>query len=1250
MRSLNPVCVLRARALAARPWKHWEGTRAPSESERAVVGTLRRSLVVLCLSLVAHPLGAQSAEHVGGTVRDTAGTLLAAVMVTITRGPDRLTLRDSTTATGQFSIRFDPGTGDYLVHVSAPGYQTFRKRVTRTPAGKLADSSIVVEVRLVPAVTSLARVTVVAQRELPPREGRGDPPVGTPETLVEGVVGSIAPDAIGSLNATLRMLPGVVTTPGGLSVLGARPDENISTLNGMTFAGRGIPRDARTRVRLLTTPFDPAIGGFSGGQAAVELAPGGEYETRSSHVSSDVPGLAAGGTGRWIDRHATMFNASVGGDGPIGRSGWVYNGGLQVRGQSTGLDGLEADVSPSGIPRVLVDSALSVMQALLGSLERQFLEARQAERASMILRLDHGTDPDAKGETPPTAFGLTAHAEAGRTVGAGVSDRSSRSQASNVTDASGLLMGYHSIYRGLSLVETKSAVTYTFGRLRSVTDLPALNVTVMDRLAPGADYGESLSFGGGDQRSLESELGWETTTQVSWAPASSQHRWKATAGLRLERLDESNLSGMNGTFTYGSLADVPLNRPVAFRRTLEARDAATGSRRGWVSIGDVWRPSPGWRLQYGVRGEVDRTAGNAVANDDIVSQFERSSRQNVTNLGISPRLAFTWTYGTVESAPSTSVGLLGRFRNPQRGVVHGGVGAFQGRLSQRLFLEPQYNSGLPGANAVLECVGDQTPEPAWPTYVEGAASIPTVCRSGSPSSTSSGRLSQVDLVANDFAAPLVWRGALGWYTGFGPLTVGLDATVSRAIHQASLRDLNLREAPAFRLREEAGRPVYVDPTAIDAASGQVPMSSSRRVGAYGTVFEHLSDLRSESRQLAIRITPITPMLARHRLSAVYTIAQATRQIRGFSESTGGDPSVVEWVPGAYDVRHQFVLQAGTVLWNKVSITGSAQLMSGVPFTPLIGTDVNGDGLVNDRAFIFHPDSIASSQPGLAAALRGMMDGDGRVAKCLREQLGTIAGASTCDGPWTTYTNLRLDYTGLIHVGGHAVRAGLNVANPIAGVDLLLHGAAKSHGWGQPALVDAVLLQPSAFDAAGGRYHYRVNRGFGQSLPGPRVGGNLMRLTLDVSVNLGTPIVDQMLSRVLQGTRSADGKTVRSPVEIRQRYARTVPNIYIALLNESDSLLLVSAQTDTLLHYSQEYDAQVAVIWTALGRYLAALPPDYDPAAARGEIERATDAAWEVVRLQIPIIRTTLTPMQLALTSGIVRYILNSKGKIQLRVY
>ena len=83
--------------------------------------------------------------------------------------PDRAYKSAKTDAAGHYTIDWPDGTGDYLVHVAAVGYETFRKRVTR--AG--ADTVFVVDASLrSTAVQELGPVVTTARKPKPDRNPR----------------------------------------------------------------------------------------------------------------------------------------------------------------------------------------------------------------------------------------------------------------------------------------------------------------------------------------------------------------------------------------------------------------------------------------------------------------------------------------------------------------------------------------------------------------------------------------------------------------------------------------------------------------------------------------------------------------------------------------------------------------------------------------------------------------------------------------------------------------------------------------------------------------------------------------------------------------------------------------------------------------------------------------------------------------------------------------------------------------------
>ena len=111
----------------------------------------------------------------------------------------------------------------------------------------------------------------------------------------DGFRGRVAVGDQGNLASMAASVPGVTLVPdasGGLpgfSVLGLSPDQNRITLNGLSFGGGDIPRDALVMTRVASTSFDVSRGGFSGGQLSVSANSGGNFTTRLAHVTLRRP-------------------------------------------------------------------------------------------------------------------------------------------------------------------------------------------------------------------------------------------------------------------------------------------------------------------------------------------------------------------------------------------------------------------------------------------------------------------------------------------------------------------------------------------------------------------------------------------------------------------------------------------------------------------------------------------------------------------------------------------------------------------------------------------------------------------------------------------------------------------------------------------------------------------------------------------------------------------------------------------------
>src|SRR6185503_1481741 len=158
-----------------------------------------------------------------------------------------------------------------------------------------------------------------------------------------------------------------------------------------------------------------------------------------------------------------------------------------------------------------------------------------------------------------------------------------------------------------------------------------------------------------------------------------------------------------------------------------------------------------------------------------------------------------------------------------------------------------------------------------------------------------------------------------------------------------------------------------------------------------TVSSMLSDLRSYRAEMQASISPPNPLLNRRlTLNLTYALNTGKNESRGNSRiGTIGDPYVKQWVPIS-NPQHTFRLTSGGRFWG-FNFGLTTTLYSGIPLTPLVNGDINGDGNTgNDRAFI--PNPAASSDTSLARQLNELIAHAPTAArKCIISQLGKMAG-------------------------------------------------------------------------------------------------------------------------------------------------------------------------------------------------------------------------------------------------------------------
>ena len=1131
------------------------------------------------------------------------------------------------------------------------GYASFRKRVT----GTVRDSVFIVDATLAPAAPTLAAVRTVAPRTRPVRAD-DDPNFGAVDgssNPVANLSGALAPDQVGDLIAMAATTPGMQLTPDGrLSAFGLDDSQNRTLINGMPSDIGRLPRGIQTSTSVLTNAYDPTLGGFAGAGVFVRIRPGSQYPIRTSDLFLDVPPLQSGGAlARRTGQRVTDVSLSFGQSNELIQDLWVYNAALTVD--------RRAGVAPS----LLNDGGLLLAR---DSLARFLALANRAQipselastsntaaftRVNGAFRLDRAQAYEFGGLQRDTKarIGFVGVGEFSRGNQQGGAATALPTHAGESTGGNGLLQVNYSKYFGdgqYYLSEGAVGLSASASRASPYLAIPESRVRVTSVLPDGTS-GIATLYGGGLSGMNSSNTSWNLSANdnVQFSPSSHlAHRIKIAVESNLAGFDQTPPANTLGAFTFNTLADFDANRPATFTRTLFVPPRSGGEWTGSFAVADYYAPSPLLTFTFGPRVEANVFTRAPGFNADVERVFGARTDVAPNAFHVSPRVGFRWIYldqrkGGYPGGVSVS-STLGSMIAPPKGVLSGGFGEFRSSQSPLLLSNAIAGTGLAGATTqAISCLGDAAPAPDWSAYAASASSIPSSCV-GAAGPTLADGAPGIRLVDPAYGAPRSWRGNLIWASGKAQYYYSINATFARNVDQTSLMDLNFGGAARFTLPDEAGRPVFVSATSIVPSSGAVSPTEARRSAAYGSVLSQVSDLRSESRSVTVNFAPYAfDHVGKWNIAEWYTYTDMRTQSRGFSGTTASDPRRVEWSDGAAP-RHQLVTQGGYMFAYKprsyVSVTARSVLTSGYRYTPVVAGDVNGDGLSNDRAFVF--DAARAPSATLANGMRDLLATTPEAARdCLLRQVNAIAAQNSCHQPMTSDLNIGVDWNHQFGERGRGFHLSLNLQNPLAAVDELVHGVDGMRGWGTRALPDTRLYYVTGFDPASRRFQYQVNPHFGDTRPRAIGVQNPFRITLVAKFDITVATPEVRTVRLLRPTRSAPG--VRPPADTiltRLRSSGTSPLDLIAgVLQFSDSLLLTSEQVAALQDTQAQRQKSADSTFRAMAATLAALPESFDAAAVTEQFLASQRTVFDT-DASVKVIKAILTPLQIRMLPGDVQ--------------
>ncbi|MEO7086299.1 MAG: carboxypeptidase-like regulatory domain-containing protein [Gemmatimonadaceae bacterium] len=1203
----------------------------------------RRSIFLMLVALFGFtaPLHAQSSSDIiRGRVIGQDKKPVENVTVTATSLTDQTSRTVKTNKDGRFTIIFNGGGGDYMMAYIAIGFQPTRFEVKR----EVDEDVLIADATVGKQAISLDAMRVTAGREKPDRNGN-QAEVGGRDQAIN--TNNVPIDILGDLSAMAATLPGVTAITNadgstGFSVLGLGADQNNITLNGLNFGSTDVPRDATTQTRVTTSSFDPSRGGFSGAQIALRTNSGNNYNTRSIHQTVDAPSLQyTDAIGQQLGQRFTNLQFSGAASGPIQLDKAFYSVSWQLGRRSSPLQDL-LNTDPAALERVGV-SADSVQRLI------QYLNTLNVPLTSSAIPNDkltqNGSIITSFDFSPSGTHNYNITANAGWT-GADASNLSNTvvpDHGGDTRSYHGTLQARHSSYFWDSFLdETSASVQDNVRTGTPYLTLPSASVRVTSLFPDGTSGVSNLQFGGntGLPSSSNTTTG-EIQNQLSWISLDNMHHFKFGIDAQYHRYSQSNTNNALGTYTYNSLSDFQNGIPASFSRRLQTnrRLGDDFDLSGW--LGDVYRRTTRLQFTYGVRVDAAHFQGNPQYNAQVDSIFNQRNDEVPRGVYVSPRFGFSYRYGT---SPQ-----IGGFQGAQRGSlgqISGGVGQFQNLPSSQLIAAAVDQTGLPSAAQQLSCIGSAVPIPDWNAFQANNGNIPTTCVGGVSSFSSA--VPNVVLFVPDYIPQRSWRGNLNWNIPIlnNRFMLNSSGTYSLNLNQQSQVDLNFNQVARFTLPGE-NRPVYVEPTSIFPATGSIISRDARVSQNYAQVTDYKSDLNSHTTQLSFGLSPIAFNSA-FQWSATYVWQKIVDETRGFNGgNTAGDPYNITWARGNSDARNQITYNLGYTLRQAVSFQVFGRFQSGNPFTPMVSGDVNGDGYNNDRAFIYDP-SKSTTDPTLAASMASLLkSAPASVRDCLEKQIGTIAGRNSCEAPWYSTMSLRVSLV------SHALKIpdratiSLGIANPLTGIDALVHGSSNLHGWGAPSFTDPTLLYVRGFDPTSQHYIYEVNPRFGANRQASSVNLAPTQLTLDVRLDVGPERERQDLFLRLRTGRNGKGNKL-SQDQIKQQYMRTYPNPFEQMLRQQDSLGLSNEVADSIASLNKTYGKAIDSIWTPVAQYLAGLPDKYDLDEAYTRVSAAQNKSLDQMAIYGPTAKTLLTDEQIRKLPPFIALFLDNSALRQVR--
>ena len=479
--------------------------------------------------------------------------------------------------------------------------------------------------------------------------------------------------------------------------------------------------------------------------------------------------------------------------------------------------------------------------------------------------------------------------------------------------------------------------------------------------------------------------------------AMGNHRFTAGTSNEFFHFKNVFLQAATGVWAFSSTAttsgttNLDNANPAAYQRNLtlsplqEPGTATFNVSQFGFYLQDEWSLPQHLSIQPGVRIDIpflSKANQNPVLVNNTAFPID-TSKVPSGNILWSPRIGVNWD---VDGTNDT--------------IVRGGAGIFSGRPPYVWVSNAYLQNGL--SQTTLTCVGPTK----VPVFTADPNNQPTTCKDGTGPATGTSQ-GEIDYFDPNTKYPQNFRAAFGVdrRLPFGILG-SVDVLYTRDVNGWYTTDANLQNLGP----NGEGRTLYGNPnliTGVPATSRIDPTNLGPAVLVYnkngGNVFTTSVQLTKAVGELYTVSVGYAYSRSRDRMS--FTSSQAFSNFQ--FAPLDGELENRALRPSAFDRPHKVTINGTAALPFGFGLGLNYTGQSGTPYTFIMGTDANGDGVRNDLPFIpADPSQISMPSAANYAQYASFIDS----VQCLRDAKGGLLQRGACRNPWQHFLDLRLTWT------------------------------------------------------------------------------------------------------------------------------------------------------------------------------------------------------------------------------------------------